>query len=711
MNHSLLPDLPRQPASCNVTLTGVDEELRRKEQSYQLLVENTKDLIWSTDLDLKWTYVSPAIELLLGYTPEEAIARNLCDAMTPASIALVRKTLVEKLLESKQNNHVPKQPYTLEVELVCKDGSTIWTEIRASFLRDASGKPIGILGIAHDITDHKAMEEALRRSEQRYRVMLETMNDCVWEVNAEIVCTYVSPKVRDVLGYEPEEIVGKELMSIISPDESEQFLVSYGTIIRNRESFVNLETPVLHKNGSCHILENSGMPLFDSNGCFIGYQGCVRDITDRKRAEGELRDYSAALESTNKALETVNAVAKADTKAKSEFLANMSHEIRTPMTAILGFADLLLESLETPNDLEAARTIRRNGVYLLNLINDILDLSKIEAGRLVIERVPCSPRAMVADVLTLMRVRAASKNLSIVSECVGPIPETIQTDPIRLRQVLINLIGNAIKFTEAGSVRVRGCLLDAESGHPKMQFEVIDTGIGMTAEQVQNLFQPFTQGDSSTSRKFGGTGLGLVISKRLAEALGGDIAVSSSSGKGSAFTLTVDTGPLRDVPMISRNAATVPGEPASHPKSDLPMQIHSRLLLAEDGRDNQRLLSFLLREAGAEVALAENGQIAVELALKAVKDGHPFDLILMDMQMPIMDGYDATQRLRAEEITVPIIALTAHAMAGDRIKCLDAGCNDYLSKPVSRATLLKIVAHHLQSPSAPASPIIFATVR
>ena len=248
----------------------------------------------------------------------------------------------------------------------------------------------------------------------------------------------------------------------------------------------------------------------------------------RKR---ELKEYSAALESTNKKLESFYEAAQAATKAKSDFLANMSHEIRTPMTAILGYADILLGNLRNPDDIEAVQTIKRNGVYLLDLINDILDLSKIEAGKLDVNRTSCSPGAILSEVVSLMRVRAVARNLSLEMECLGPIPETIQSDPLRLRQVLINLVGNAVKFTDEGQVRVTVRLIEGDGGQAKMQFDVSDTGIGMAADQMARLFQPFAQGDSSTSRKFGGTGLGLVISKRLAEILGGDITVRSARAK------------------------------------------------------------------------------------------------------------------------------------------------------------------------------------
>jgi CheY-like chemotaxis protein len=371
----------------------------------------------------------------------------------------------------------------------------------------------------------------------------------------------------------------------------------------------------------------------------------------------------------------------------------MSHEIRTPMTAILGFADLLLseQSIENtpPHRIEALRTIKRNGQHLIELINDILDLSKIEAGKLAIEATTCSPVALVDDVLHLMKVRADAKRLPLSVEYVGSVPETISTDPLRLRQILINLVGNAIKFTESGSVRVVIRFASLGDNRGRVQFDVIDTGIGMTEEQIAGLFKPFTQAEQCTSRKYGGTGLGLAICKRLAEILGGDVAVRSVPGKGSTFTATIDPGPMSGVrmlrdPCFEGDTATV--ESVRAPA--VVIQGDCRILLAEDAADNQRLISYLLRKAGAQVTIVENGRLALEAAIAAQGEAKAFDVILMDMQMPVMDGYTATRELRTQGYAGPILALTANAMAEDQQKCLTAGCDDYLTKPIDRHRLL-----------------------
>jgi signal transduction histidine kinase/DNA-binding response OmpR family regulator len=400
--------------------------------------------------------------------------------------------------------------------------------------------------------------------------------------------------------------------------------------------------------------------------------------------------------------------AEAENHAKSEFLANMSHEIRTPMAAILGYADVLLDPETSASDrLDHVQTIRRNSEHLLRIINDILDLSKIEAGKMEVETVPCSPARIVSEVASLMRVRAIEKHLDLQVGFDTLIPSTIRSDPTRLRQILLNLVGNAIKFTSAGRVRVGVRCDNPESATPKISFAVSDSGIGLSPEQIGRLFEPFAQADSSTTRKYGGTGLGLVISRRLSKMLGGDLQVDSEPGRGSTFILTVRTGPLGSVDLLADLSEAAAGSPTSAPPQAGPLADCKglRVLLAEDGIDNQKLLTMHLRRAGAEVTLADNGRAAVHEVLAAQLLQKPFDVVLMDMQMPELDGYGATAKLRSKGFKGPVIALTAHAMSGDRERCLAAGCSDYLTKPVRREELLATVARyaatHSTRPPAP----------
>jgi len=417
--------------------------------------------------------------------------------------------------------------------------------------------------------------------------------------------------------------------------------------------------------------------------------------------ESKVSQRSAALRKATENAESAN-------QSKSEFLANMSHEIRTPMTAILGYADNLLDLDLSPEDRTAAtQVIRRNGRHLLELINDILDLSKIEAGRIEPDFVKCSPVKIAAEVHALMQCRSAPKNLEWSAEIQGPTPEFITTDPARLRQILINLVGNAIKFTRTGKVLLTVSWPNdpvhesKHRGRKPLRFEVSDTGIGITPQQFRALFRPFMQADSSTTRKYGGTGLGLSISKRLAQMLGGDLTATSIPGHGSVFSLTIDTGDLKDARIlesarlqnISLDADAEPSSQESPPTENALRG--GKILLAEDGLDNQRLLAFILRKAGAEVAVAENGEEACKQVQQASAADKPFDVILMDMQMPVLDGYDAARRLRDAGSNIPIIALTAHAMKGDRKKCVQAGCDDYATKPIDRNSLIAKIQAYL----------------
>lgn len=423
-------------------------------------------------------------------------------------------------------------------------------------------------------------------------------------------------------------------------------------------------------------------------------------ITEREQRQSA-EAQQAALEQYLRAAERAN-------RSKSEFLAHMSHEIRTPMTAILGFADVLLTRLSHAEDRDAVSTIRRHGQALIEILDDILDLSKIEAGKFNVEAMPASPQQIVEDVASLMSVRAENKKLRLEIEYATAIPKTVHTDPTRLRQILFNLVGNAIKFTDTGEVRLIVRFRNDPAAVPALEFDVADTGIGMSDEQVAMLFSPFTQLDATRQRQYGGTGLGLAISKRLAEMLGGDIAVRSAPGRGSVFTVTIPTGAIDPGLLVQPDAVSVAQRRPKTPEPPRsPEKLDARILLVEDGPDNQRLITFFLKKAGAEVVLANNGQEALDRFRQAKaarrhasgSAAQPFDAILMDIEMPVLDGHAATRRLREEGYTGAIIALTAHAMAHHVEECLWSGCDAHVAKPIDFNTLLATIRRHLPSPS------------
>ncbi len=393
-------------------------------------------------------------------------------------------------------------------------------------------------------------------------------------------------------------------------------------------------------------------------------------------------------------LRVANERAESANRAKSDFLANMSHEIRTPMNALLGYIDLMCD----PDSTDESRrkygaTVRKSGEHLLTILNDILDVSRIEAARLVVNKADFNPFDLAFEVATLMRGNAAENDLSLSLVVEGAIPEVVESDLVRARQILINLVGNAIKFTPSGGVKIVLRLdTNHDSDHRYFCFDVIDTGIGIPPAKLGSIFDPFGQVDTTSTRTYGGTGLGLTISKRLAILLGGDVEVESRLGKGSRFTLKLYAGELRRALLKEYGSGECSldrdGEAPETVADRDELEINGRVLVVEDVKFNQLLIGALLRKAGAEVTLAGDGREGYDAARKADRDGQPFDLVLMDMQMPVMDGYDATRKLRAEGFARPIVALTAHAMAGDREKCIDAGCTDYATKPIDRPKLL-----------------------
>jgi signal transduction histidine kinase/ActR/RegA family two-component response regulator len=422
-----------------------------------------------------------------------------------------------------------------------------------------------------------------------------------------------------------------------------------------------------------------------------GYRGRPREalITEieflRKEVE-ELRDSEVGktVADLREAMQQVEAAAL----AKTRFLANMSHELRTPMTAILGCTELLLDEGEIskapPQRIELLQALRRNGEHLTRIVTDILDLSKIEAGKLEVRLQPASLGEILQDISSIMGSAARERGLAFDLTLATQLPESFQTDATRVRQVLMNLIGNAIKFTPHGGVRLR---VDLVADPAAIRFAVADTGCGMPPSKLEEIFEPFSQVDTSSTRRSGGTGLGLSISRELARLLGGDVTVESIEGRGSTFTLVL--------PIEVKAEELL--EPAELLAFEVDPVTDDSMLLVEDGPDNRKLLGHTLTRAGFSVSFAENGVEAVRAVLERAPSEEPFDVILMDMQMPQMDGYEAARRLRECGIDAPIVALTAHAMAEERQRCLDAGCNDFATKPISRRTLIELVLRNLRA--------------
>jgi PAS domain S-box-containing protein len=538
----------------------------------------------------------------------------------------------------------------------------------------------------------------LADQEARLRTIFNTASEGIITISGQGAIEECNEATLELFQCEESELIGTQLSALVERvDDDPNSDESHHARILDTNSLIGTKQVLVAYRpcGTKFYVQFSAAEVKFNDHSVI--TGILTDITGQKAIEEQLHEARLAAESA--------------TATKSQFLANMSHEIRTPMSAIIGYSDLLLDPEQATDDrVNCVSTIRRNADHLLTLINDILDLSKIEADRMTVEEIGCSPCQLVSDVSSLMRVRATENDIDFHVIYDSAIPASINSDPVRIRQVLINLVGNAINFTKDGAVKVHVWTEELDGDNPTINFRVVDSGIGMTEEQKSRLFRPFTQADYSTTRKFGGTGLGLTISQKLVSLMGGEISVSSVSGLGSCFEFALPTGSLENVEIITdpseTASATTPDQAAG--SSNL-TDVAANVLLAEDGVDNRRLISFHLKKAGCQVTTAENGKIAFDEATAAEKRGESFDIIFMDMQMPVMDGYQASSELRQAGYKGQICALTAHAMNGDHEKCINAGCDDYLTKPIDVDKLISAVRKSWDGVSTPASSAVAAT--
>lgn len=542
-----------------------------------------------------------------------------------------------------------------------------------------------IVVIATDITELVRANEMVAETDERLSLAMQAAKIGLWDWRVDTDETYFSDTLSSMLGYEQSDLEPtiEQLWDLCHPDDREGVEASIRTHLAQETAGFRGELRLRHADGHWIWMRQVGeVVVRNEDGLPIRVLGVCIDIQ-------ELREASDRADAAN--------------RAKSEFLANMSHEIRTPMSAILGYADLLGADSESESEAiepEAViDTIQANARHLLTIINDVLDMSKIEAGQMAIEFIKVRPAQIVEEVASLLNPRATGRGLKLAVHYETDLPEHVTSDPTRIRQVLMNLVGNAIKFTEVGGVNIR---VSCEAARQVFRISVEDSGIGMCAEHLSRVqqFEAFSQADSSMARRFGGSGLGLRICNSLAQLLGGSINIHSTEGRGTTVVFTFSTGDITEASMLRRDtiAAAERAQRQQQPRDNKPLSAGDRplagrrVLLVEDGPDNKRLISFHLSNAGASVEVAENGAEGLERLRSAQEAGEMYDLVLMDMQMPVLDGYEATQAARSEGITVPIIALTAHAMAGDREKCLASGCNDYLTKPIDKEELTALCA-------------------
>ena len=559
-----------------------------------------------------------------------------------------------------------------ELTYIRKDGSRFPAVVSVTALRDAQDAIIGYLLIGTDNTARKLVEAEQKKLDQRLRdqqfytrSLIESNIDALMTTDPSGIITDVNKQMEALTGCTRDELIGAPFKKYFTDPERAEAAIK---LVLSQKKVTDYELTACARDGKQTVVSYNATTFYDRDRTLQGVLAVSRDVTERKLVEAELQQAKAAAESAS--------------RTKSDFLASMSHEIRTPMNAIIGIADLLAKTPLNPEQDKYVQIFRRAGDNLLNLINDILDLSKVEASQLELERTGFSVKDHLEKVTEMVAGRAREKGLALVCEIAPNVPADLVGDPTRLRQVLINLLGNAIKFTESGEVALR-VAPDADSSVPTaLRFTVSDTGIGIPSEKLGQVFEPFTQADSSTTRRFGGSGLGLTISKRLVELMGGRIWAESTVGKGSVFAFAV---PFESWAAADRPTAAPAGTGFNAPLPAL------RILLAEDSPDNCTITMAYLEDTPYRVEIAENGAIAFERFIA----GH-YDLVLMDRQMPIMDGLTATRTIRAWEqandrLPTPIIALTASALKRDREMCLAAGCTAFLTKPIKQEVLLQAI--------------------
>ncbi|QDT04761.1 Aerobic respiration control sensor protein ArcB [Rubripirellula lacrimiformis] len=673
----------------------VQQSLRQSSETFRRLIDDSPQGLYVVDSEMRMRYASKgAREAFCNVEP--LIGRSLNESLRVIWSAEVADEVTRQFHHTMETGEAYTSP-TFVHQRADKDVTEAydWSLERIVL----PGDRYGVVCHFYDNTQRQLSVEMLRQSEKYFREIADASPAMLWVTDENHRCTFLSKSWYVTTGQTEADGMGLGWTNATHPDDQQRAAEEFLAAATARQPFAS-EFRLRLADGDYRWAVDVGRARFADDGTFLGYTGYVIDVDERKAFE--------------QSLERAKHIAETANRSRGEFLANMSHEIRTPMAAIMGHADILKDHIRDPDNLQVVETIRRNGDFLLNIINDILDLSKIDAGKMEIEKDRVRPDGILAEVRSLMDVRAFEKKIALQIEFDGPIPEWIETDAVRLRQILLNLVGNAIKFTDQGKVKVVCRYADDASKHGRVQgvdsatvdkrvpgrqrrtgrmvFHVIDTGIGIKPQDQQLLFQPFQQADNTSTRSFGGTGLGLAICRRLAQALGGEVSLESEFGHGSTFTLSIDTvakGSLVEPNLSVKVSEDKPTESAT---------ISGNILVVDDRRDIRYLAQHFIEKAGGRVLTATNGQEAVDTI---ESDDRPqIDLIVMDMQMPVMDGYSAAAELRRRGCDLPIIALTANAMKSDRDECLAAGCTDYTTKPLDSQKLIAMIHRLTAGPSS-----------
>ena len=637
-------------------------------------LESTRNGILITEGSGEYTiiYANKGFTDITGYAPEEILGRNCRflqgEETTEADVQQMRKAI---------RSGEPVRVCLLNYK---KSGEPFWNDLQISPVFADDGKVRNFIGVINDVTQHRAAEQKSREDARKIRLLINSTEEGIWFINREEVCVFCNVSAAQLLGYSsPAELLGRDLHQMIhhtrmdgSPYPKEECTIVHS--IATGETCSSDEEIFWKKDGTRLPVEYWSHPIREESGEINGSVVTFIDITQRKRHQQKLRDMQEHAEQAN--------------KTKTVFLANISHELRTPLTAILGFAELLQMEIDSASAREKLDILRRNSLHLLDLLNDLLDLSKIESGFLQIDLEECDLLNLLRDVQAVGANRASEKGLLLTFEVLNEVPAIVVTDPIRYRQIVTNLLSNAIKYTEKGSVRVTVRTVSSGDGE-SIELAVTDTGRGIIPSERENLFKPFVRGTDNLTRKTPGSGLGLSISQQLARQMGGEITFDSTPGLGSQFRFTL---PLRKPPGTAKVEPGVIGRRGkSEPAGPVP-ELACRVLIADDHEDIRQYLVDILRPTRAIVTTVNNGQEAVDYILKHRDDQEMPDLILMDFHMPVMNGQEAVAAVRSHGIDIPIIAITAGAMKGERERCLLAGFNDYLSKPFDVKLLLEKIS-------------------
>jgi len=665
------------------TLRDITERKHAEEslEKLSLAIEQMPVTVMITDREGIVEYVNPNFTKVTGYLPEEVVGRNP---------RLVRSDWhPPEFFKGLWRTILAGQGWRGELRNKRKNGELYWESASISPVVGAGGEIRHFVAVKEDISERKWAQEALSRSDERIRLLLESTAEAIYGIDITGACSFANPACARLLGFaHPDELLGRHMHSLIHHTRADgsryptEECPMAGVLLGQEGVHVDDEL-FWRQNGSSFAAEYWAFPQ-RSDGEVVGAVMTFFDISARRKGEEELRQATAA--------------AEAATRAKSEFLANMSHEIRTPINAAIGMLYLLQQtelSEAQKNYLDKAKSASN---MLLRVINDILDFSKIEAGKLELESAPFSLSAVLRDLSAVASATIKDKPLELSLRCAPGVPDLLVGDPLRLGQVLLNLTSNAIKFTEAGRVELEVTPARAAEGEVTLRFSVSDTGIGMAPEQQEKLFSAFTQADTSTTRRYGGTGLGLTISAQLVEMMGGAIRVASEKGKGSTFSFSVR------FPLPTEEEQSAPASPSREPAGGPPVAPDCfagiRVLLVEDNPINQEVARELLERRGARVVQAGNGAEALRLLSAS---GPGFQVVLMDVHMPVLDGLEATRRIRLDPALdgLPIIAMTASAMAGERALCMQAGMNDQVNKPIIVAELYNTLQRWVRPHAGP----------